>query len=91
MPDRLKHTTLAGCRITPEVSTAVTSNRLCAMLAPDGAYGECDMLRASAQGKDVKVDFSTRRVTVDGIDAFIQGQSDLRGFFAGAFVEMSLP
>ena len=47
MPDRLKHTTLAGCRITPEVSTAVTSNRLCAMLAPDGAYGECDMLRAS--------------------------------------------
>lgn len=44
-----EHTTFAGRRSTPEVSTAVTSNRLCAMLAPDGAYEECDMLRASAE------------------------------------------
>ena len=49
------------------------------------------LLKSSATNRLVKLEWSDRNVTVDGIPAFVQQRNDLRGTFADPFATIQLP
>ena len=46
---------------------------------------------SSSRGKEVKVNITSREVKVDGVLAFNQDETDLRGSFLGSFIHLQLP
>ena len=50
-----------------------------------------ELLKAAAPQKTVKLEWPERRVTVDGVPAFVQDKVELRGCFQPPFANLSLP